>query len=74
MDTRVELYPLKLWEEYAAISEARYDYEMLLAKWGVRRVMADAVRQAPLVAALRDNPRWQVRYDDGRTIIAEVGP
>ncbi len=74
VDTRVELYPLELWEEYAAISGARYDYEALLARRGVGRVMADAVRQAPLVAALRANPRWEVRYDDGRTIVAEVKP
>ena len=74
IDTRVELYPLAQWNDYAAISGGRYDYEALLARWGVGRVMADKVRQPALVAALRQNPRWQVVYEDERTVIAEVEP
>lgn len=74
IDTRVELYPLEMWETYAAVSAARYDYEELLAEWGVGRIMADKERQAPLVAALIRNPRWQVVYEDARTLIVEVRP
>jgi len=69
-DPRVELYPLDLWLDYAAISAARYDYTELLNRYHIETLMIDRVSQAPLVAAVtREHSGWQRLYDDGRTVI-----
>jgi hypothetical protein len=74
-DPRVELYPLDLWLDYAAISAARYDYAELLDRYHIETLMIDRVSQAPLVTAVtREGSGWRTVYDDGRTVILRRTP
>ncbi|MCS6842686.1 MAG: hypothetical protein NZ699_09920 [Roseiflexus sp.] len=68
VDTRVELYPLALWEDYLALSEAR-DYTILIERYGIDRALLSRSRQAPLVAALASDPDWVVEYEDRFSIL-----
>lgn len=68
VDTRVELYPLALWEDYLALSEAR-NYTMLIERYDIDRALLSRFRQAPLVAALASDPDWVVEYEDRFSIV-----
>jgi hypothetical protein len=65
VDPRVELYPLALWQDYLDISEAR-DYNRLLDKHQVERVLLDRIRQPRLAAALASDAGWVREYGDAR--------
>jgi hypothetical protein len=68
VDTRVELYPLALWEDYLALGEARA-YRTLIEQYGIDRALLSRSRQAPLVAALAADPSWIVEYEDRYSIL-----
>lgn len=68
VDTRVELYPLALWEDYLAIGEAR-NYVPLIERYGIDRALLSRSRQAPLVSALAADPDWIVEYEDRFSIL-----
>ena len=69
VDPRVELYPLALWQDYVAISEARDERRLLVDKYNVERVLLDRVRQPRLAAALTADPGWEREYADDRAEI-----
>jgi hypothetical protein len=68
VDTRVELYPLALWEDYLALGEARA-YRTLIEQYGIDRALLSRSRQAPLVAALAADPSWVIEYEDRYSIL-----
>ncbi|MGQ9549275.1 MAG: hypothetical protein ACUVSY_15505 [Roseiflexus sp.] len=68
VDTRVELYPLMLWEDYLALGEARA-YRTLIEQYGIDRALLSRSRQAPLVAALDADSSWIVEYEDRYSIL-----
>ncbi len=68
VDTRIELYPLALWEDYLALGEAR-NYAALIERYGIDRALLSRSRQAPLVAALAASPDWTVEYEDRFSIL-----
>ena len=69
VDPRVELYPIELWHDYLAIGEGRDYNALLIAKYDVRRVLLDRIRQPQLAAALANDPRWEREYADERAEI-----
>ncbi len=70
IDPRIELYPDALWQDYVAIREAR-NYNALLDKYGIGRVLLDTVTMPRLAAALAADPAWQRVYADTRAEIYE---
>ena len=40
MDTRFELYDEALWRDYIAVSDGRWDWEAILARYGVDTILA----------------------------------
>jgi len=69
VDTRIELYPLALWQSYAAISSGEAGWDFALRQWGVRTALLSLQRQAGLVAQMRIHPAWRLVYEDEVAII-----
>ena len=69
VDSRIELYPLEVWQDYLAISSASCDWEERLAKYGIQTLMLSPVEQSGLVAAVQKAPQWQIKYADDRAVI-----
>lgn len=69
MDTRFELFPVEQWEDYRAISRARYDWEARLEKSGVRLMMVSVQEQPDLLAALASSTTWCEVYRDEIAVI-----
>jgi hypothetical protein len=64
IDTRFELYPVKQWERYLAISQADPGWERLLDAEKVGMVLVNTVEQPRLLTSLQLSPGWCERYRD----------
>ena len=69
IDPRVELYPMELWQDYIAITNARDYNTLLIQKYNITRVMLDREFQPKLAEALRRDHEWMLEYQDHRTEI-----
>ncbi|MGC9398895.1 MAG: hypothetical protein ACP5HM_07140 [Anaerolineae bacterium] len=75
VDTRIELYPYALWEDYIAITNAAEDWEARLADYGVQTLLLSRQTQAKLIEAAARSPRWEQRYaDETAVIFVRQGP
>ncbi len=63
IDPRVELFPYSQWMDYIDITNGQ-NYNELLAKYGVERILLDKKLQPGLAKALTNDPAWTLEYDD----------
>jgi hypothetical protein len=63
MDPRVELFPYDQWLDYIHVNNAT-NYNEILAKYGVDRILLDKKLQSNLVASLPKDHQWKLEYDD----------
>jgi hypothetical protein len=68
IDPRIELYPLRLWQDYVAISEGDGAIESL-DRYGVACVLLSRSHQAGLVAALEQSATWERSFHAGTSEI-----
>ncbi|NNJ13141.1 hypothetical protein EKD04_022715 [Chloroflexales bacterium ZM16-3] len=68
IDPRVELYPLKLWQDYAAISRGQGVLEGL-DHYRAACVLLDTGHQSGLATALAESDSWERSFEDGRSEI-----
>ncbi|MEI7771507.1 MAG: hypothetical protein WCI67_16060 [Chloroflexales bacterium] len=68
IDPRVELYPLQLWQDYAAISRGQ-DALSKLNHYGVACVLLDRGHQGGLATALDDASGWERSFRAGASEI-----
>jgi hypothetical protein len=72
VDTRFELYDDALWQDYINVSVARWDWEAILARYGVNAILlskADRADQQSLIDAARASGAWRVKYEDDAAIL-----
>jgi hypothetical protein len=62
-DPRVELYPYDFWLDYIKITNG-VQYDRLLDKYGVDRLLLDGEAQAELIDLLENDTRWVREYTD----------
>jgi hypothetical protein len=63
IDTRVELFPMDQWKDYIHINNGT-NYNELLRKYGVDRILLDKKLQPELATILKQDPLWKLEYDD----------
>jgi hypothetical protein len=66
IDPRVELYPYEQWEDYIRITNGA-QYNELLEKYGVDRILLDTELQSELARVLKKDPTWELEYESERT-------
>lgn len=64
IDSRIELYPPALWQDYARISGGQPEAVALLDHYGVAVLLLDRRLQAGLLEQVRQSGLWQVRYEN----------
>jgi len=57
-DSRIEVIPGTAWNDYLAVSRAGEGWQSTLDRWGIRVVALRRDQQAPLIAAMQDDPGW----------------
>jgi hypothetical protein len=68
-DSRIELFPEKIWFDYLKISNAEGDWESQLSDYGVNTLMLSPVEQPALVMAVERSSHWKKIYQDAETFI-----
>jgi hypothetical protein len=63
IDPRVELYPYDQWMDYIHINNGA-NYNELLDKYGVDRILLDKNLQPELATVLQSDPMWNMEYED----------
>jgi hypothetical protein len=64
-DSRFELIPRGVWNDYIAVSAGREGWQEILDRWNVSVVALAREEQRDLVPIIRDDPGWQLFYQDG---------
>jgi hypothetical protein len=63
VDPRVELYPYDQWMDYIRVNNGM-NYNEILTKYGVDRILLDKKLQPDLAASLVKDQLWKLEYDD----------
>jgi len=63
IDSRVELFPYDRWMDYIHVNNGT-NYNGVLTKYGVDRILLDKKLQPELTASLANDPLWTLEYDD----------
>jgi hypothetical protein len=69
VDSRIELFPEKIWLDYLRISNADGDWESQLREYGVNTLMLSPVEQPTLVKAAEASNDWKKIYQDTESCI-----
>ncbi len=69
VDSRIELFPQRVWMDYLAISNAEGNWEALLDYYGVNTLMISPVEQPRLIVAVNKSGKWNELYRDDATFI-----
>jgi hypothetical protein len=59
IDTRFEVHPLTVWQDYEAVIAGRFEWEAILARYGVLRVATDPAKSPNLERALEASSDWR---------------
>jgi hypothetical protein len=71
VDSRIELFPEKVWLDYLNISNSFGDWETLLKEYGVNTLMLSPVEQPALIKAVEASGGWEELYRDDSAYIFE---
>jgi hypothetical protein len=71
VDSRIELFPDKVWLDYLNISNANDDWEARLKDYGVNMLMLSPAEQPALVRAAQGSGEWNLLYKDNSAYIFE---
>jgi hypothetical protein len=63
-DSRAEVFPSALWDDYFRISNGQPGWDATLDRWKIDVVVASAEHQAPLIVLLERDPAWRETYRD----------
>ena len=71
VDSRIELFPEHVWEDYFVVSTGREGWDDVLDRWGVRLLILDEGQAEGLLAVIGARPEWRLvlRNDDGAVYV-----
>jgi hypothetical protein len=58
IDTRFEVHPVPVWDDYKAVAAGRFDWESILDKYGIQQVAIDPESSPNLAHALEASGKW----------------
>ena len=65
IDSRIELFPVDVWDDYDTITDGRAGWQATLDRWSVTVVVAvDRLGAVPLSGRLVGDPKWRQVYTD----------
>jgi len=69
VDSRIELYPASVWQDYLEISNAVGDWEDKLNRYGVNTLMLSQFEQPGLVKAVLSTDHWALVFEDHSALV-----
>ena len=69
VDSRIEIFPGRVWNDYLAVSNGREGWQAILDRWKVRAVAVSQDQQGTLIRLMERDPRWRLAYRDDEGVI-----
>lgn len=69
IDTRFEVFPVEQWQAYKDITEANYNWQILLDETGANLLMVSTLTQLDILSALDGSSAWCQLYRDEVAVI-----
>jgi hypothetical protein len=69
VDSRIELYPDSVWNQYYWVSAGRQGWQSILDRWNVRAVVVSPGQQEALIPLIRRDASWRVVFEDDDGLI-----
>ena len=69
VDSRIELFPGRVWNDYLSVSNGRQGWAAILDRWNVQAVAVNTDQQGSLVRLMRRDPKWRLAYQDDDGVI-----
>jgi hypothetical protein len=67
VDSRIELFPREIWEDYGQVAFAGSRWRDVVERWDLDALVLEPTW--PLVPELREDPGWRVSYEDGDGVV-----
>ena len=64
VDSRIELFPIGVWDDYFAVGGAREGWQARVDRWDADAVVVNPDEDEPMVAQLAKDPGWRLAYRD----------
>jgi hypothetical protein len=64
IDSRIEVFPRTVWDDYETVSSAGPGWTAILDRWGVTMIATSREQDGRLAAALSADPAWRQAYAD----------
>jgi hypothetical protein len=64
VDSRIELFPASLWDDYLAIGGAREGWQSRLDRWDVDAVVVNPDQDEQLLTHIANDPGWRLVFRD----------
>jgi hypothetical protein len=69
VDSRVEVFPDRIWDEYFAVSTGRQGWQDILNRWDVKALVVNEGQQSELIPLVKRDPGWRLVYRDGDGLV-----
>lgn len=69
VDSRIEIFPRYLWDDYILVSDGQVGWEGVLDRWRVSVVVASRVQQPRLIPLIQGDPAWTQIYEDPDAVV-----
>jgi hypothetical protein len=69
VDSRIELFPAAVWNDYLAVSNAKAGWNRILDRWRIAVVAVNPDQQDALVRLMKQDPAWRLDYQDDEGVI-----
>jgi hypothetical protein len=64
VDSRIELFPTSIWDDYLAIGSAREGWQATLDRWEVDALVINPDQDGALVSHIENDPAWRSAFQD----------
>ena len=71
VDSRIELFPAGVWDDYLAVSAGEPGWQAILDRWGVTVVVVAPADQPGLAGRIRADPGWRLVYEGEDGLVVE---
>jgi hypothetical protein len=69
IDSRIEVFPAKVWDDYDNLAAAGHGWSETLDSWGATIVVGAREGERALIDALSADPNWRQVYSDPDGVI-----
>jgi hypothetical protein len=69
MDGRIEIFPDDIWDQYAAVTKGRAEWETILDGYHVHCLLLDSTYHADLLPQVERSAYWEKSFQSGKAIL-----